>query len=246
MDAALLLFILLSLIAEILGTIGGFGSSVYFVPLANLFLDFKSVLGITAIFHLSSNISKLLLFKKGLNKFLLLYIGAPAVIMVITGGVLSNYINEQILQVAFAIFIIITSIFFLVFNKFVLTPNKKNAIVGGTASGFLAGVLGTGGAIRGITMVAFNIEKEQFIATSAAIDFAVDFSRTVVYFMNGYMQVQHMKYMVSLIIIGFIGTWIGKQVLKNISQERFKGIVLYLLLGIGIFSLIRAFTEHSS
>jgi uncharacterized membrane protein YfcA len=246
MDAALLLFILLSLIAEILGTIGGFGSSVYFVPLANLFLDFKSVLGITAIFHLSSNISKLLIFKKGLNKFLLLYIGVPAVIMVITGGVLSNYINEQILQVAFAIFIIITSIFFLVFNKFVLTPNKKNAIVGGTASGFLAGVLGTGGAIRGITMVAFNIEKEQFIATSAAIDFAVDFSRTVVYFMNGYMQVQHMKYMVSLIIIGFIGTWIGKQVLKNISQERFKGIVLYLLLGIGIFSLIRAFTEHSS
>ncbi len=246
MDAALLLFILLSLIAEILGTIGGFGSSVYFVPLANLFLDFKSVLGITAIFHLSSNISKLLLFKKGLNKFLLLYIGVPAVIMVITGGVLSNYINEQILQIAFAIFIIITSVFFLVFNKFVLTPNKKNAIVGGTASGFLAGVLGTGGAIRGITMVAFNIEKEQFIATSAAIDFAVDFSRTVVYFMNGYMQVQHMKYMVSLIIIGFIGTWIGKQVLMNISQEKFKGIVLYLLLGIGIFSLIHAFTEHGS
>lgn len=246
MDAALLLFILLSLIAEILGTIGGFGSSVFFVPLANLFLDFKSVLGITAIFHLSSNISKLLLFKKGLNKFLLLYIGVPAVIMVITGGVLSNYINEQILQIAFAIFIIVTSIFFLVFNKYVLTPNKKNAIIGGTASGFLAGVLGTGGAIRGITMVAFNIEKEQFIATSAAIDFAVDFSRTVVYFMNGYMQMQHMKYMVSLIIIGFVGTWIGKQVLKNISQEKFKGIVLYLLLGIGIFSLVRAFTVHAS
>ena len=75
MDAALLLFILLSLIAEILGTMGGFGSSVFFVPLANLFLDFRSVLSITAIFHLSSNISKLLLFKNGLNKFLVLYIG---------------------------------------------------------------------------------------------------------------------------------------------------------------------------
>lgn len=245
MDAALLLFILLSLIAEILGTIGGFGSSVFFVPLANLFVDFKSVLGITAIFHLSSNISKLLLFKKGLNKFLLLYIGVPAVIMVITGGILSNYLDEKILQIAFAIFIIITSLFFLIFNHFVLEADKKNAIIGGTASGFLAGVLGTGGAIRGITMVAFNIEKEQFIATSAAIDFAVDFSRTIVYFINGYMQMEHMKYMVSLIIIGFVGTWIGKQVLRRISQEKFKKIVLVLLLCVGVFSLVRAFTEHS-
>lgn len=245
MDAALLLFILLSLIAEILGTIGGFGSSVFFVPLANLFVDFKSVLGITAIFHLSSNISKLLLFKKGLNKFLLVFIGVPAVIMVITGGILSNYLDEKILQIAFAIFIIITSLFFLIFNHFVLEADKKNAIIGGTASGFLAGVLGTGGAIRGITMVAFNIEKEQFIATSAAIDFAVDFSRTIVYFFNGYMQMQHMKYMVSLIIIGFVGTWIGKQVLNRISQEKFKKIVLLLLLCVGVFSLVRAFTEHS-
>lgn len=245
MDAALLLFILLSLIAEILGTIGGFGSSVFFVPLANLFVDFKSVLGITAIFHLSSNISKLLLFKKGLNKFLLVYIGVPAVIMVITGGILSNYLDEKILQIAFAIFIIITSLFFLIFNHFVLEADKKNAIIGGTASGFLAGVLGTGGAIRGITMVAFNIEKEQFIATSAAIDFAVDFSRTIVYFINGYMQMEHMKHMASLIIIGFVGTWIGKQVLRRISQEKFKKIVLVLLLCVGVFSLVRAFTEHS-
>lgn len=40
MDAALLLFILLSLIAEILGTIGGFGSSVFFVPLAKFVFGF--------------------------------------------------------------------------------------------------------------------------------------------------------------------------------------------------------------
>ncbi|MCB0695854.1 MAG: sulfite exporter TauE/SafE family protein [Chitinophagaceae bacterium] len=243
MDATLILFLLLSLLAEILGTIGGFGSSVYFVPLANLFLDFKSVLGITAIFHLSSNISKMVLFKKGLNRFLLVYIGVPAVIMVITGGILSKYMDETVLQVSFAIFIIVTSLFFLWFDMYVLLADKKNAIIGGSLSGFLAGVLGTGGAIRGITMVAFNIEKEQFVATSAAIDFAVDFSRTVVYFFNGYMHAEHLKYMMSLIVVGFVGTWLGKLALQRISQERFKTIVLLLLLGIGIFSLTRALLQ---
>lgn len=244
MDATLILFLLFSLIAEILGTIGGFGSSVFFVPLANIFLDFKSVLGITAIFHLSSNISKLVLFKQGLNKFLLLYIGVPAVVMVIAGGFLSRFINEQLLQVAFAIFIIVTSVFFLLVKNFALAADRKNAIVGGSLSGFLAGVLGTGGAIRGITMVAFNIEKEQFVATSAGIDFAVDFSRTVVYFMNGYMHAEHLKYMLSLIVIGFVGTWIGKVLLRKISQDQFKNIVLVLLLGIGVFSLIRSFATQ--
>jgi len=58
-----LLFLALALLAEILGTLGGFGSSVFFVPIANLFFDFESVLDITALFHLSGNLSKLGLFR---------------------------------------------------------------------------------------------------------------------------------------------------------------------------------------
>ncbi len=239
MDISFLLFLLLSLLAEILGTVGGFGSSVFFVPFANLFIDFKSVLGVTAIFHLSSNISKLFLFKDGLNKRLMIDIGIPAVIMVIIGGICSKYLPEGLLQIAFAIFIIISSLFFLAFKNYTINPSTKNAVIGGSASGFLAGILGTGGAIRGITMVAFNIEKNEFVATSAAIDFAVDFSRAVVYFFNGYIHLRHINYMISLLIIGFVGTWLGKKLLSRISQERFKTIVLLLLLGIGVFSLVQ-------
>ena len=80
------IFLLLALLAEIIGTVGGFGSSVFFVPLGNFYFDFESVLGLTAVFHLSSNISKIVLFKRGLNKELLLYIGIPSVVFVIIGG----------------------------------------------------------------------------------------------------------------------------------------------------------------
>ena len=88
------IFLLLALLAEIIGTIGGFGSSVFFVPLGNFYFDFYSVLGMTAIFHLSSNVSKIFLFKKGLDKKLLLYIGAPSVLFVIIGGFLSKIVNH--------------------------------------------------------------------------------------------------------------------------------------------------------
>lgn len=44
------LFIFLAFISDILGTISGFGSSILFVPIALLFFDFKTVLGIPAVF----------------------------------------------------------------------------------------------------------------------------------------------------------------------------------------------------
>jgi uncharacterized membrane protein YfcA len=80
------LFILLALLAEILGTVGGFGSSLFFVPIASYFLDFHSVLGITALFHVSSNLTKIAFFRKGFDKKLVISIGIPAVVFVIAGA----------------------------------------------------------------------------------------------------------------------------------------------------------------
>jgi uncharacterized membrane protein YfcA len=48
--------------------VSGFGSSILFVPLASMFLDFKLVLGITAVFHVFSNLSKIYLFQSGIDK----------------------------------------------------------------------------------------------------------------------------------------------------------------------------------
>lgn len=234
-----ILFLILSLFAEIIGTIGGFGSSVFFVPIASFFFDFQSVLGLTAIFHLSSNISKIALFRKGLNKKLLINIGIPSVIFVIIGGIISNYIKTNSFQVILGSFLIVFSLLFLIKKKLIIKPNLKESLIGGSLSGFTAGLLGTGGAIRGITMAAFNLEKNAFIATSAAIDFAIDFTRTVVYFKNGYIHQHDLIYIPFLFLIGLIGTYIGKYVLQFIPQDKFKQTSLLLILLIGITTIIQ-------
>jgi uncharacterized protein len=236
-----LLFLLLALLAEIIGTVGGFGSSVFFVPIANFYFDFYSVLGLTALFHLSSNLSKIFLFKKGIDKTLLLYIGAPSVVMVVVGGLLSKVADGWLLQVCLGGFLILLSLIFLVRKNLVVTPNKKNSIIGGSLSGFSAGLLGTGGAIRGLTMAAFNLEKSVFIATSAAIDLMIDASRTVVYFNNGYMSKDLLIYLPFLLAIGFVGSYFGKRILNYIPQTRFRVLSLVLVLIVGIITLINVF-----
>ncbi len=232
------IFVILSLLAEVLGTVGGFGSSVFFVPIANFFFDFQSVLGITALFHLSSNVTKIAFFKKGIDKRLILYLGIPAVIFVSIGAYFSKYFNPMILTYILGLFLIVTSLLFLIFKKLIVIPNSVNAILGGTLSGFSAGLLGTGGAIRGITMAAFKLDKNKFIATSAVIDLGVDFSRTIIYYLNGYMHKHDFYIIPILIVVSIIGTWIGKKILNTISQDHFRNFVLVLILLIGILSVV--------
>lgn len=232
-------FLVLALVAEIMGTIGGFGSSVFFVPIANFYFDFYSVLGLTALFHLSSNISKIFLFRKGLNKFLLLYIGLPSVVLVILGGYLSKYLETRVLEIVLGLFLVSFSLLFLIKNRLMVPAKKKPALLGGALSGFTAGLLGTGGAIRGLTMAAFNLEKDVFIATSAFIDFMIDFSRTFVYYENGYIHNHDLKYVPFLFAIGIVGTYFGKKLLHYIPQEKFRILSLSLILIIGVVTMVK-------
>jgi uncharacterized membrane protein YfcA len=213
------LFLFLALLAEIIGTIGGFGSSVFFVPLANFYFDFQSVLGLTALFHLGHNLSKIYFFKKGLNKKLILYIGIPSVLFVILGGWLSKKMDGYWLEIFLGLFLLGFSLLFLLKPNLSLAAGKSNAIGGGILSGFSAGLLGTGGAIRGLTMAAFNLEKSVFIATSAVIDFMIDFSRTLVYYQNGYIHTHDLKYIPFLILIGILGTFAKRSCCISLSTN---------------------------
>lgn len=233
----LVLFIFLALLAEILGTLGGFGSSMLFVPIAGYFMDFHSVLGITALFHVFSNLSKILLFRKGFDKKLIIYLGIPAVLFVILGAWFSKYLDPGGLKLLLALFLIVSSLTFLIKPGIQMNANVRNSIIGGVFSGGVAGLIGTGGAIRGITLAAFNLKSEVFIATSAMIDMGVDSSRTVVYWMNGFIHRDDLYLIPFLIVASIVGTYTGKRMLARITQERFKVFVLILVLITGILTL---------
>ncbi len=177
------------------------------------------------------------MFRKGVDWKLVLLIGIPAIIFVILGAYLANTFESKPLQIAMGFFLIILSLVFLVFKSIKLKSNAATSISGGVVSGFLAGLLGSGGPIRGLTLAAYDLRKEVFIATSAFIDLGIDLSRATVYISNGFVHKDQLYLVVILVLVGIVGTWLGKKVLDQISQERFRQIVLILILIIGIVSL---------
>ena len=236
-----LLFYFLTLLAEITGTVGGFGSSVFFVPMASFFYDFQAVLGLTAFYHLFSNVSKILLFFKGIDKKIFFSIGIPSIIMVIIGAYFSKFLIGDVGGLVLGIFLFLFASFLLLRPEFVLAQTASNSIIGGGLSGLTAGLLGTGGAIRGLTLASFDVPKATFLATSALIDFGVDSSRFVVYFSQDYITKDMLFKAPMLLGISLIGTWIGKKLLERISQENFRKIALWLILMIGITAIIKYF-----
>lgn len=234
-----ILFLLAAFLCEILGTIGGFGSSVFFVPIAGFFFSFNMVLAITGILHVFSNVNKLLLFRNSIDKKLLQYYGIPSVLLVLAGSYLSTHTSFELAELTLAFFLVIFSATLLMLPNLQLPATRNNALLSGALAGLLAGFNGTGGAVRGISMAAFNLEKNTFVATSAAVDLGVDLSRSAVYLSYGYFNKQYWYLIPLLLVISFFGSLVGKKLLNRIPQEKFKKLVLFLILGIGLILLYK-------
>lgn len=240
---SVLLFFAIALLSEMIGTVAGFGSSVFFVPLAGLFLDFHTVLVLTSILHVFSNAAKLILFGRHVRLRLLLLFGVPSVCLVIVGAYLSARLQFRITELMLGLFLISFSLLLFLQPTAKLPPRPWNAISFGGLAGFLAGLIGTGGAIRGLALTAFDLEKGNFVATSAAIDSGVDFSRMLIYMQNGYLQSEFYWYVPGLLAMAFVGSYIGKLALGKIEQKNFRRIVLLLIFLIGLVTLGRFFRQ---
>ena len=240
MEFSYALFAVFLLTAEVLGTIGGFGSSMLVMPLASWFLPFDQALGLTALFHVFSNGAKMLIFRKGISWKLLLWLGLPAVVFVIIGAQLTIAIEEKALSLTLGAVLVLLGASLLLRPEWKLDATRVNATSGGIISGFIAGIAGTGGAVRGITLAAFSLEKSAFVSTSAWIDMGVDLSRSAVYASHGFMTATVLHYLPLMAMASFLGSWLGKLALDRIDHASFRRIVLALVVIMGGITVLQA------
>jgi hypothetical protein len=229
-----ILFFVAAFISEVVGTIAGFGSSTIFLPLALFFVDFKSALVLVAVFHLFGNLGRIAFFLSGLNKRLLLTFGLPCILLALFGAALVNYFPQSALKMVLGFFLLAFGIASLVWPELKFRPNKINAIVGGSLSGFLAGLIGTGGALRGAFLTSYGLDKTVYIATAAAVALAVDVTRIPIYFGLGFFSESYYLFIPVLFLIALSGSYIGRRIVAAVPQKAFRKIVLLALVVMGI------------
>src|SRR3712207_9338455 len=84
-----------------------------------------------------------------------------------------------------------------------IPANTSTFIAGGSVTGFITALVGTGGALRATLLQGFNIEKIKYIATAATIALATDATRIPVYISQGFLTEQ--QYFIHIPILFEIG-----------------------------------------
>ena len=88
-----------------------------------------------------------------------------------------TYVPQNILIIILGIFLLSFSILFLMRPNIKVPASETNTIIGGALSGFLQGLLGIGGHLRGAFLISYDLDKFKYIATLAAIAVIIDLTR---------------------------------------------------------------------
>lgn len=230
-----LLFLVCAFIAEVIGTMAGFGAATILTPIAMLFMDIKSAIAIVACFHLFGNTSRVFLFRQFINWKIWMQFGLIAICFSVIGAALSAHLPSNVIMLAFGAFLLLY-VGFSVFaaERIRLNPKPTTLLGGGVLSGFIAGLIGTGGAVRSACLMVLGLAKESYIATSASIALVVDAARIPVYVAGGFITQDKVPVLCSLIVVAFAGSWTGKRLVKRISTKVFHRFVLIMLGLVGI------------
>ena len=235
-----ILFVSVSYLAAVAATLAGFGSSTLLVPVAIHFMDVRTAVFIVACFHLFNNLFKIRLFWRKIDFKTFLLFGIPSIIFAFTGAFFISILPVDIIKKVLGVFLIIYAIYSLIKPRFAIKKSKWTAIAGGSFSGLLAGLIGLGGAIRGAFLVTFNLAKEIYVGTSAAIATVIDLTRIPTYIFTGAAREieSYIILLLFLIVSAYFGVRTGKALLNRINQDTFRRIVSVALFLVGIKILI--------
>jgi uncharacterized membrane protein YfcA len=227
------------IIAAGIGTMTGFGTSTIMVPIMLLFYPLPQTLFFVGIIHFFGNVWKLLLFRKGIKWRLILSFGIPGIVATFLGASLVFNVSTALLSKILGSFLILYVIYLFAKSSFKVKPSLLFGACGGALSGFLAGVFGIGGAVRGLFLTAFDLPKAVYIATAGSIALFIDATRLTTYFSKGARLPDMLLYGLPLFIpASFLGAAIAKRIVDRIPQEHFRKIIAVFLLLIGIKLLL--------
>ncbi len=220
--------------AEVIGTMAGFGAATILTPVAAAFLDIKSSIALVAAFHLFGNLSRLFFFGRQADWRVWAAFGVPGIIASLAGAVMAAWLPGVAVRAAFGGFLLVYVASECLGSRWRLPPRRGTLIAGGLASGVVAGLLGTGGAIRSACLLAFSLPKEIYIGTSAAIALCVDATRLPVYVAKGLFPSALLPLLAALTVAAFAGSWVGQHLVRRISGPAFHRFVLGMLAVMGV------------
>lgn len=226
-------FLIAAFFSEIVAVIAGFGAATLLTPAATFFLPIKEVILLVAVFHLIGAMTQTVIFRREINWHIAALFGIPALMLTVVGAGLSSTLPADLIKIVLGWFLV-TWAGVSFFDERIQLPKHPAALAGaGAGSGFIAGLIGTGGSIRASALTSFGLTRESYIATSAIIASLVDITRIPIYLALGAAKIDAPT-IFSLLAVAVVATLIGRRIVSKIPATTFRKIVIAAVLLAGL------------
>ncbi|MBI4055313.1 MAG: sulfite exporter TauE/SafE family protein [Elusimicrobia bacterium] len=223
------LFLLLAFLGDVIGTTAGFGSATILTAIAIPWMEVKRAIALVAIYHAAGNASRIFWLRGHVHWKIAVPFAAWALLFTAGGALLTGTLQAVWVQILFGAFLLLYVLSSFFSFKLQLAATPKTIAWGGIFTGFVTGLIGTGGAIRAAFLLNFPLEKESFVATSALIALIIDLTRIAAYTGQHFTRSQDIPLCAGLALASFLGARVGKQVLQRLPVKRFRQFILGFL-----------------
>jgi len=218
--------------------IAGFGIGSVLTPLLTLRVGAKLAVAAVSIPHVIGTAVRFWLLRGHVDRRIFVWFGVTSAAGGLAGALLHAYASARVLAVVFGCLLLFVGLSELTGFMNNVRLGRHSAWIAGAISGVFGGLVGNQGGIRSAALLAFESEKDAFVATATAVGLIVDAARMPVYLAAERSGLLQMWPLIAISIGGVVaGTLLGTRVLRNVPDRLFRRIVALLLLALGTWML---------
>lgn len=218
-------FLVIVLISSVLSSALGLGGYVL-IPLFALHFGAKESVAAITIYFLAQNASKLIMFWRHIDVAVAWRLSLYA----LPGAILGSYLLIVVPAHYFQQFLAIALLVFLVLpyvgSNVPLTSHWLFVPLCGVLYGVSSGIVGSGNAIKGPMFTSLNLLKERYVATYAATSAAMNVPKVAIYGVGDVLTPSLWTALWPLLFVSLIGTFLGKRLMRFISEAWFERVTL--------------------
>ena len=220
----------------------GLGGGVLTLAVMALVLPPSILLPIHGLVQASSNGFRALLLRSHVRLHVLLPFAAGTGLGVWVGGTLAISLEVWLLQLILALFVLYAT----------WVPGFRSNRPGhwkffgcGTGSGFATMFVGgTGPLVAPFVNAAFD-KRQEVVATHATLMTFQHLLKVIFFGLAGFGGAAYLPLLVSLLLSGVIGTWVGRHALNKLNERLFRRIMRWVLTALAAQLLYAAIREIS-
>lgn len=216
----------------------GFGATLVSMPFLVLFLDLKIVVPLVAVISMLAKILLVIKYHEVLDFKVIWRLLLTSLIFVPVGVKALNYIDTDIANLILGIVILGYALYSMMKISLPKLSQHYWALVFGAFAGFLGGLLNASGPP--VVIYANSKEWSPFEFKGNLQGFALinGLGIIITHFLSGNITQEVVSYFYISIPAALIGVWAGVYFDKYINPEKFRKIILWTLILLGIRLLI--------